>query len=65
MFFLFLIFLGTYHDHECNWNGPSWPYETARVITGMANLLNDYPAQTVMTRQGYYDALMQYTRQVW
>ena len=28
---------------ECNWAGPSWPYETARVLTGLANFLIDYP----------------------
>lgn len=30
---------------ECNWAGPSWPYETARVLTGLANFLIDYPPQ--------------------
>ena len=29
---------------ECNWAGPSWPYETSRVLTGLANFLSDYPA---------------------
>ena len=24
---------------ECNWAGPSWPYETSRVITGLSNFL--------------------------
>jgi hypothetical protein len=28
---------------ECNWAGPSWPYETSRVLTGLANFLSDYP----------------------
>ena len=28
---------------ECSWNGMSWPYETARVLTAMSNLLIDYP----------------------
>ncbi len=28
---------GSIGDHECNWNGPSWPYETSRVISGVAN----------------------------
>ena len=29
-------------EGECNWAGPSWPYETSRVLSGLANLLNDY-----------------------
>ena len=32
---------------ECNWAGPSWPYETARVITGLGNFLTEYPADQV------------------
>ena len=28
-------------DHGDCWNGPSWPYETSRVLTGLANLLVD------------------------
>ena len=37
----------TQDNGECNWAGPSWPYETARVLTGLANFLIDYPkAQT-------------------
>eukprot|EP01043_Picozoa_sp_COSAG02_P004736 COSAG02_NODE_125_length_34972_cov_101.069997_16_plen_589_part_00 len=32
---------------ECNWAGPSWPYETSRVLTGLANFISDFPpAQT-------------------
>lgn len=29
--------------HECNWDGPSWPYETSRLLTGLGHLLSDYP----------------------
>jgi hypothetical protein len=29
----------------CHWDGPSWPYSTAQELTGLANLLDDYPAQ--------------------
>ena len=28
---------------ECSWAGPSWPYETSRVLTGLSNFLADYP----------------------
>ena len=27
---------------ECQWNGPSWPFDTTLVLGAMANLLNDY-----------------------
>jgi len=29
-----------YSGHECQWNGPSWPYSTAITLTGLANLAN-------------------------
>ena len=32
---------------ECQWNGPSWPFQTSEALTGMANLLDDYPAAGV------------------
>ena len=42
-----ILALRTQDNGECNWAGPSWPYETARVLTGLANFLIDYPtAQT-------------------
>ena len=30
----------SYAGHECQWNGPSWPYATSITLTGLANLLN-------------------------
>jgi hypothetical protein len=30
--------------HECLWNGPSWPFETSKLITGALNMLHEYPA---------------------
>lgn len=29
-----------YEGHECQWNGPSWPYATSITLTALANLLN-------------------------
>lgn len=29
------------------WNGPSWPYQSSQVLTGMANLLNDYDQDVI------------------
>ena len=52
---------------ECQWNGPSWPFQTSQVLSGMANLLADYPAQAAaaadVTPSDYLRLLRQYTRQ--
>ena len=47
---------------ECQWNGPSWPFQTSQVLSAMANLLQDYPAAGV-TASDYVHLLRQYTRQ--
>lgn len=47
---------------ECQWNGPSWPFQTSQVLSAMANLLQDYPAFGV-TSGDYVHLLRQYTRQ--
>jgi hypothetical protein len=44
----------------CRWNGPSWPYATAQVLTGLANLLQDYPAQPYVGNADYVDLLRRY-----
>jgi predicted GH43/DUF377 family glycosyl hydrolase len=48
-----------YLGHECQWNGPSWPYATAVTLTAMANLLNDYQ-QDYVNREDYFDLLKIY-----
>lgn len=50
----------SYEGHECQWNGPSWPYATAITLTAMANLLNN-AGQSVLTKQNYFDLLRTYT----
>jgi hypothetical protein len=47
---------------ECQWNGPSWPFQTSQTLTGLANLLNDY-TQTTITTADYLALLRQYTHQ--
>ncbi|MBB3693258.1 MGH1-like glycoside hydrolase domain-containing protein [Sphingomonas sp. BK580] len=44
---------------ECQWNGPSWPFQTTQLLLGMANLLDHYD-QTVVTRSDYLRLLRQY-----
>jgi predicted GH43/DUF377 family glycosyl hydrolase len=48
-------------DHDCLWNGPSWPYATTQTLAAMANLLDNY-TQTVIGRQDYFDQLLSYAR---
>lgn len=47
---------------ECQWNGPSWPFQTSQILTGLANVLNDY-TQSAITRADYLRLLRQYTHQ--
>jgi hypothetical protein len=47
---------------ECQWNGPSWPFDTTFVLGAMANVLNDY-TQDVVTTGDYVRLLRQYARQ--
>jgi len=50
------------HDDSncCHWDGPSWPFDTSMILTGLANLLQDYPAQTYVTKQTYDSLLSQF-----
>lgn len=52
----------SYAHADC-WNGPSWPYATARVLTSAANVLGDYPAQSVLNIEKYFALLLQYAQQ--
>lgn len=47
---------------ECEWNGPSWPFQNSQALTALANLLDDYP-QAGITRADYLHLLRQYTHQ--
>lgn len=51
----------TYQGHECQWNGPSWPFATAITLTGLANLLNSGD-QAVVTKRDYLDLLKIYAK---
>jgi hypothetical protein len=44
-------------DGCCRWDGPSWPFATSQTLTGLANLLDNYPAQPYVTAADY-DALL-------
>ena len=55
----FVIYMG---QRGSQWNGPSWPYQTSQVITGMANFLNNYN-QNVVTASDYVKLLRLFTKQ--
>lgn len=50
------------HDDTncCHWNGPTWPFANSQILTGLANLLQDYPAQDYVTKQTYDKLLTQF-----
>ena len=48
-----------YTGHECQWNGPSWPFSTAVTLTALANVLNG-PAQEFVTARDYSTLLHNY-----
>lgn len=51
----------SYEGHECQWNGPSWPFATSVTLTSLANVLNDYP-QREISREDYFETLKTYVK---
>jgi hypothetical protein len=49
------------HNHECLWNGPSWPFATTQTLVALANLLNHYE-QRFVSKTNYFDLLRTYAR---
>jgi hypothetical protein len=47
---------------ECQWNGPSWPFQETQVLEGMSNLLNNYD-QNIISTSDYLKVLRLYTQQ--
>ncbi len=54
-------FAVAYTGHECQWNGPSWPFATAVTLTALANLLNG-PDQETVTARDYFTLLRNYAK---
>ena len=50
----------SYSGHECQWNGPSWPFATSQTLTALANILNSYP-QEIISKDDYFKTLKIYT----
>lgn len=55
------LFQLNYVGHECQWNGPVWPYSTSITLSGMANFLRA-GGQNVLTKKDFYDALSTYAK---
>ncbi len=51
----------SYEGHECQWNGPSWPFATTITLKALANFLTNYKADTI-NRSDYYFLLKQYAQ---
>ncbi|MDX1680930.1 MAG: hypothetical protein R3242_09385, partial [Akkermansiaceae bacterium] len=47
--------------HECQWNGPSWPFATSITLTAMANVLQNYE-QDVISKLDYLKQLRIYSK---
>lgn len=45
----------------CEWDGAVWPFATAQTLTALANVLRDYPQESV-TQRDWFDAFITYTR---
>ncbi|KAG5806806.1 hypothetical protein H9Q74_008961 [Fusarium xylarioides] len=52
------------HEAEncCRWDGPSWPFATSQTLTAVENVLQNYPAQSYITAEDYYEMLHRYAR---
>ena len=50
-----------YEGHECQWNGPSWPFATAQTITALARTLHRGGEGTAVTKDLYYETLQTYS----
>ena len=47
---------------ECQWNGPSWPFDTTLLLGAIANLLDHYQ-QAIIHPEDYLHLLRQYAHQ--
>ena len=54
----------TYEGHECQWNGPSWPFATAIALSALRNRLqNDAAGDLAAGRASFARLLHQYAAQ--
>lgn len=51
----------SYEGHECQWNGPSWPFSTSITLVGLANVLNEQQ-QPFISGSDYFKLLKSYAK---
>ncbi len=56
------FFAINYTGHECQWNGPSWPFATTQTLKGLSNLLNNYSNRGSVSKDDYYKLLLQFAK---
>ncbi|MGQ8335146.1 MGH1-like glycoside hydrolase domain-containing protein [Sunxiuqinia sp. A32] len=49
-----------YEGHECQWNGPSWPFATSITLKALANLLRNYN-QSIISKSDFVQLLQTYS----
>jgi len=49
-----------YEGHECQWNGPSWPFATSQTLTGMAACMQRF-GEKFITREQYLEQIRIYS----
>jgi hypothetical protein len=52
----------SYEGHECQWNGPSWPFATSVTLTALANFLNRDSNSSYITKADYFKLLENYSK---
>lgn len=52
----------SYQGHECQWNGPSWPFATTQTLKALSNFLNDYKMKGNLNNKVYQKLLLQYAK---
>lgn len=55
------LFMKSGSEHECQWNGPVWPYATTQTLNGLIRLLQSRGSAEV-DRQVFFEQLSQYAR---
>ena len=53
----------SYEGPECQWNGPSWPFATTQTLKAMANFLTNYSNNKTVSKNDFYNLLLQYAKQ--
>ena len=53
------LYRNTRSPHECQWNGPVWPFATTQTLNGMIRLLQEREPETV-NKEDFYEQLSLY-----